>query len=69
LACGQAEQLAEIGKHVTLVDRESGVLPVMDEDMTQPLLQQLDLHGVQTVLSDGVKGIAEQGGAYVIGVF
>lgn len=55
------ENFQKLGMKVTLVEMLDQVMGPMDKEMTQPLLQQLELHGVEVHLSETVKEIKDQG--------
>ena len=57
-----AEQLRHIGKQVALVELADQVLPPMDPEMTRIVEQELLNHGVELILSDGIKGFQHAGG-------
>ncbi len=51
-----AEQLHHLGKHVSLVELQSQVLPQLDPEMTRPIERVLRGKGVDVRLSDSVTG-------------
>ncbi len=51
-----AEQLNQLGKEVTLVERADQVLPQLDAEMVTSLQQDLTGHGVRLILGDGIAG-------------
>jgi NADPH-dependent 2,4-dienoyl-CoA reductase/sulfur reductase-like enzyme/rhodanese-related sulfurtransferase len=57
------ENLHARGLDVTLVEMLDHVMPRMDKEMTEPLLQELELHGVRVHLEDSAQAIE---GAHVL---
>jgi len=51
-----AEQLAHIGKSVSLIERNPQVLPQLDSAMVRPLEKALRDHGVSLIFEDGIAG-------------
>lgn len=51
-----AEQLAHLGKSITLVERNPQVLPQLDPAMARPLQQALLDRGVSLIFQDGIAG-------------
>ncbi len=49
-----AENLAQRGLHVTIVEMLNQVLPPLDPEMTEPMQQRLNDRGVKLALGDGV---------------
>ena len=56
-----AENLVERGLEVTLVEKMPQVLAPLDFEMAQLVHQELNAHGVDLVLGDGVSLFSEQG--------
>lgn len=56
-----AENLAETGKHVTIVEMLPQVMAVVDPDIAAMVHRHLALHNVALSLGDGLKGISEIG--------
>lgn len=54
-----AEQLAHLGKKVTLVERNPQVLPPLDLAMVRPLHRILRQHGIALIFEDGIAAFAE----------
>ena len=54
-----AENLVERGLKVTVVDRLSQVLPVLDPEMAEPVCRHLEKHLVTLHLGDGAAGFEE----------
>lgn len=61
-----AENLAERGVQVTLVEKMSQALAPFDFEMAQIIHQELNAHGVRVILGDGVSRFAENGGKVVL---
>lgn len=57
-----AEQLRHLGKDVDVVELQDQVLPQVDPEIVEPIAEQLRVHGVDLVLSDGVAGFSREGG-------
>ncbi len=55
------ENLVELGIHVHLVEMSDQVMPNIDFELAQILHAQIDLHGVDLTLSDGLKAFQQQG--------
>ncbi|WP_442760480.1 FAD-dependent oxidoreductase [Enterococcus italicus] len=55
------ENLTELGIQVQLIEMSPQVMPNMDFEMAQQLHAQIQLHGVQLYLNDGLKAFDEQG--------
>lgn len=55
------ENLIERGLKVTLVEKLPQVMAPLDFEMAQLVHQELNRHGVNLILSDGVAGFSEQG--------
>lgn len=55
------ENLVELGIHVHLVEISDQVMPNIDFELAQILHAQIDLHGVDLTLSDGLKAFQQQG--------
>lgn len=53
-----AENLSRLGLAVTVVERESQVLPLFDPEMAAPIAATLAAHGVRLRLSESVLGFA-----------
>lgn len=56
-----AEQLHALGKHVTLVELQTQVLPQLDAEMTRPLERVLREKGIDLVLGDGIEAFRSAG--------
>ena len=56
-----AEQLRHRGKSVTLVELADQVLPQLDPEMVRPMERDLQDHGVELILGDGIASFAEGG--------
>jgi NADPH-dependent 2,4-dienoyl-CoA reductase/sulfur reductase-like enzyme/rhodanese-related sulfurtransferase len=56
-----AEQLHHIGKKVTIIERNTQVLPQMDREMVRPLEKSLRDHGIPLILGDGIASFADSG--------
>jgi len=56
-----AENLVERGLKVTLVEKMPQVLAPLDFEMAQMVHQELESHGVELVLGDGVSHLTEKG--------
>lgn len=63
-----AEQLIHRDVPTALVERETQILPLMDQEMVQPLEQSLRDHGVTLHLADGIKSIQMNDTGEVSGV-
>ncbi len=57
-----AENLRHRGMEVTLVEKDTQVMPPIDREMSFPLLNELRQAGVRVELGDGVKGFVDQSG-------
>lgn len=55
------ENLVELGLHVHLIEMSDQVMPNIDFELAQILHAQIDLHGVDLILGDGLKAIQQQG--------
>lgn len=55
------ENLKELGIHVQLVEMAPQVMPNIDIEMAQQLHTQINLHGVDLFLNDGLKEFQENG--------
>ena len=55
------ENLVELGIEVQLVEMAPQVMPNMDFEMAQMLHAQINLHGVDLILQDGLKEIRQEG--------
>ncbi|MFV0255713.1 MAG: FAD-dependent oxidoreductase, partial [Erysipelotrichaceae bacterium] len=55
------ENLKEIGIHVQLVEMAPQVMPNIDIEMAQQLHSQMNLHGVDLYLNDGLKEFQDEG--------
>lgn len=60
-----AENLKERGVDVTLIERANQVMPAADFEMAQFLHQELEMMGVNLVLSDSVSSFEENGSVVV----
>jgi NADPH-dependent 2,4-dienoyl-CoA reductase/sulfur reductase-like enzyme/rhodanese-related sulfurtransferase len=56
-----AEQLHTIGKHVSLIELQSQVLPQLDAEMARPLEKALSDKGIELILGDGIDGFEDSG--------
>ncbi len=56
-----AEQLAKIGKSVTVVEMQPQVLPQLDPEMAKPLEKQLASNGIEVVLGDAIAAFEPSG--------
>ncbi len=56
-----AENLAALGINVTLVEKEKQVMRNLDFEMAQMVHEELNIHGVNIVLNDGVKEFSDNG--------
>ncbi|MDD2592709.1 MAG: FAD-dependent oxidoreductase, partial [Erysipelotrichaceae bacterium] len=56
-----AENLTERGIKVTIVEKMPQVMAPFDFEMAQLVHQQLNLHGIDLILNDGVKSFANNG--------
>lgn len=54
-----AEQLAHLGKQVTLVEAAEHVLPQMDKEMVAPVEAELRARGITLITGDALAGFAE----------
>ena len=54
------ENLVELGIETSLVEMLPQVLPPLDKEMTQPIVETLELHGVNLFLNNGVTKIKKQ---------
>ena len=54
------ENLVELGIETTLVEMFPQVLPPLDKEMTQPISELLELHGVNLYLNNGVSEINQK---------
>ena len=61
-----AENLRDRGVEVTLVEAAPHVMPPLDGDMSVMLETELEKHGVDLVLGDGLKAIQEVEGGVVV---
>ncbi len=57
-----AEQLARLGKKVSLVELLPQVLPQLDAEMVLPLQRELTGQGVELILGDGIDGFEDRAG-------
>ncbi|MGP6139292.1 MULTISPECIES: FAD-dependent oxidoreductase [unclassified Jeotgalibaca] len=55
------ENLSELGIQVQLVEMAPQVMPNIDFEMAQQLHTQIDMHGVNLILNDGLKEIQDNG--------
>lgn len=56
-----AENLAELGIHVSLIEMSEQVMPPLDFELAQILHAQLELHGVELILGDGLEAFQQEG--------
>lgn len=56
-----AENLAHIGINVTLVEKENQLMRNLDFEMAQMVHEELNVHGVEIVLGDGVNSFLNNG--------
>ena len=61
-----AENLRRLGVEVTLVEAAPHVMPPMDGDLSVLLEAELEKHGVELVLGDGLHAIHEEGGSLLV---
>src|SRR5690606_35574542 len=59
------EQLVRCGLSVSLVELQEQVLPPLDPEMAQPLREELEHHGVELYLGEGIAGLSVQDGQAV----
>lgn len=55
------ENLVELGLQVHLIEMSDQVMPNIDFELAQILHAQIDLHGVDLILGDGLKAIQQKG--------
>ena len=60
------ENLVELGIDVQLVEMAPQVMPNVDFELAQQIHQQINLHGVNLILNDGLKEIQEAGKRLVL---
>lgn len=60
------ENLVELGINVQLVEMSPQVMPNVDFEIAQQIHQQINLHGVNLILNDGVKEFQEEGRKIVL---
>ncbi len=56
-----AEQLAHLGKHVSLVELQPHVLPQLDPELALPLERSLRKNGIDLILGDGIESFSGSG--------
>ena len=56
-----AENLTELGVNVTLVEKTNQVFKTLDFEMAQMVHQELNAHGVNLILNDGIAAFANHG--------
>ena len=61
-----AENLRRLGVEVTLVEAAPHVMPPMDGDLSVLLEAELEKHGVELVLGDGLHAIHQEGGSLLV---
>ncbi len=61
IGCETAENLAESGRHVTLVEAAPQIMTPFDFDMAQILTKEMLDHGVTMAVGDGVQRISAEG--------
>lgn len=54
-----AENLAHRDIKVTLIEREAQIMPVLDAEMTAPVIEEMEKNGITVVLSDSVTGFTQ----------
>ncbi len=54
-----AEQLAHLGKKVSVVEMQPQVLPQLDREMVKPLESELTNYSIELVLGDGIEGFSD----------
>lgn len=54
-----AENLVHRGIAVTLIERDTQIMPPFDPEMLYPMMQELEARGVATMLGDSVKSFAD----------
>lgn len=60
------ENLVDLGIQVNLVEMSSQVMPNIDFELAQILHAQINFHGVNLILNDGLKAFSKQGGELVL---
>lgn len=60
------ENLIDLGIQVTLVEMSSQVMPNIDFELAQILHSQINLHGVNLILNDGLKAFSKQGNELIL---
>ena len=55
------ENLVNRGVQVTIVERDEQVMPPLDKEMTTPIRQTMESHGIRTLLSNSVSAFEKQG--------
>lgn len=60
-----AEQLAHLGKKVSVIEMQHQVLPQMDQEMVRPLERELVSHGIELILGDGIEGFSNEEGSII----
>lgn len=60
------ENLADLGLEVTLVEASPQVMAPLDFEMAQFVHEQIELHGVQLILNDGVARFSDNGHTVVL---
>lgn len=60
------ENLKELGLQVQLVEMSPQVMPNIDFELAQQIHQQINLHGVNLILNDGLKEVQEAGKRLVL---
>lgn len=60
------ENLIDLGIHVNLVEMSSQVMPNIDFELAQILHAQINLHGVNLILNDGLKVFSKQGNELIL---
>lgn len=60
------ENLIDLGIQVNLVEMSSQVMPNIDFELAQILHSQINLHGVNLILNDGLKAFSKQGNELIL---
>ncbi len=61
-----AENLRELGMNVTLVEKQRQVMRNLDFEMAQIVHQELNIHGINVILNDGIKEFIDKGKTVVL---
>lgn len=60
------ENLVDLGIQVNLVEMSAQVMPNIDFELAQILHAQINLHGVNLILNDGLKAFSKQGNELIL---